>query len=62
MVLKYITFKTSEAFEKWQEENPTLIIHSVNPIASDIKMSEASHGNYSSYDGKINVSVFVLYH
>jgi hypothetical protein len=63
LIFKYISFKTSDAFEQWQIDNPHCQIHSINPIASHMNISvDPESKDQSSYEGDLEVSVFVLYH
>lgn len=52
-IIKYISFTSTEDFEKWQIDNDVFII-SVNPIPSEVEMP-TTRGGY------MVMNVFVLY-
>jgi len=59
MKMKYITFNTSEDFEKWQNENPKIEIIQITPLLSGLSMSKKTPICLSATIAPC--AVFVLY-
>jgi hypothetical protein len=55
-MLKYKVFKSSEEFEKWQEENKVEICQ-IQPLVGGINMKEYEN----EFNGTCNVYIFVIY-
>jgi hypothetical protein len=57
-MIKYRCFKNSEEFEKWQENSPGIVVHSIVPIVGGFAMDIDSEGA----EATTNIMVFVTYY
>lgn len=57
-IMKYKVFETSEFFELWQENNPSIKVHSVIPVQDKFSFKEDFNGNH---DAQLKFNVFVTY-
>lgn len=62
-ILKYICFKSSEDFEKWQLDNPSCKVHHISPLVSgiDLQFDSTEKDNKFGANATTNVSAFVIY-
>lgn len=59
-MLKYICFTSSEEFEKWQQDHPTVRVASISPLVSSINLDINETGRNAN--GVTNITVFVVYY